>query len=270
MPSQVKRFAIAHGLVVRQPASLRSDDAQREINGIDIDVLVVAAYGLILPQPVLDWPRRGCINIHASLLPRWRGAAPIARAIEAGDTSTGITIMQMEAGLDTGPMLAVERVAIAGRDTAGTLHDRLADVGARLIVETLRELELGKVSATPQPADGVTYAAKIDRAERPIDWRAPALAIDRKIRALWPAPGATASWRGAPVRIVDAIPLAARSSQEPGTVVAVNAAGIDVATGENTLLRVAQLQPAGGRAMPAAAFAAGRALGPGARFDDAG
>ena len=270
MPSKVKRFAIAHALDVRQPASLRSDEGRRELNGIDIDVLVVAAYGLILPQSVLDWPRRGCVNIHASLLPRWRGAAPIARAIEAGDTSTGITIMQMDAGLDTGPMLAVERVSIADRDTAGTLHDRLADVGARLIVETLRELALGKVSATPQPADGITYAAKIDRSERPIDWRAPAVAIDRKIRALSPTPGATTSWRGAPVRMVEALPVAARSSEGPGTVVAVNAAGIDVASGDSTVLRLTQLQPTAGRAMPAAAFAAGRALAPGARFDAAG
>jgi len=269
-PSRVKRFAIAHALDVRQPASLGSDEARRELNAIDVDVLVVAAYGLILPQSVLDWPRRGCINIHASLLPRWRGAAPIARAIEAGDASTGITIMQMDAGLDTGPMLAVEPVPIADRDTAGTLHDRLADVGARLIVETLRGLENGKVRSTPQPAAGVTYATKIDRAERAIDWRAPALAIDRKIRALSPAPGATASWRGAAVRIVEAIPVAARSSERPGTVVAVNAAGIEVACGENTVLRLTQLQPAAGRPMPAAAFAAGRALAPGTRFDEAG
>jgi len=269
-PSQVKRFAIAHALDVRQPASLGSDEARRELNAIDVDVLVVAAYGLILPQSVLDWPRRGCINIHASLLPRWRGAAPIARAIEAGDASTGITIMQMDAGLDTGPMLAVEPVPIADRDTAGTLHDRLADVGARLIVETLQDLENGKVRATPQPAAGVTYATKIDRAERAIDWRAPALAIDRKIRALSPAPGATVSWRGAAVRIVEAIPVAARSNEGPGTVVAVNAAGIDVVCGENTVLRLTQLQPAAGRPMPAAAFAAGRALAPGTRFDEAG
>ena len=178
--------------------------------------------------------------------------------------------MQMDAGLDTGPMLAVEPVLIADRDTAGTLHDRLADVGARLIVETLRDLENGKVRSTPQPAAGVTYATKIDRAERAIDWRAPALAIDRKIRALSPAPGATASWRGAAVRIVEAIPVAARSSERPGTVVAVNAAGIEVACGENTVLRLTQLQPAAGRPMPAAAFAAGRALAPGKRFDEAG
>src|SRR6185369_7203420 len=160
-PSAVKRYATAHGLYVLQPASLRDGGVQAALRAVDLDVLVVAAYGLILPQPVLEWPRRGCVNIHASLLPRWRGAAPIARAIEAGDTSTGITIMQMDAGLDTGAMLAVERVSIADRDTAGTLHDRLADVGARLIVETLRDLENGKVRATPQPAVGVTYATKI-------------------------------------------------------------------------------------------------------------
>jgi len=267
MPSEVKRFAMAHALDVRQPASLRSDEVQRELKSIDVDVLVVAAYGLILPQAVLDWPRRGCVNIHASLLPRWRGAAPIARAIEAGDTSTGITIMQMDAGLDTGPMLARETLSIGDRDTAATLHDRLADVGARLIVETLRALADGKVSATPQPADGVTYAAKIDPGERPIDWSAPADAIDRKIRALSPAPGATASWRGSAVRIVEAIPTSAQSSEPTGTVVAVTASGIDVACGGNTVLRLTHLQPAGGRAMGAAAFAAGRAPALGARFD---
>ena len=270
MQSPVKRFAIAHALDLRQPATLRSAEAQRQLKGIEIDVLVVAAYGLILPQPVLDWPRRGCFNIHASLLPRWRGAAPIARAIEAGDTATGITIMQMDAGLDTGPMLAFERVPIGDRDTAGTLHERLADVGARLIVDTLRTLANGEVAATPQPVEGVTYAAKIERGERPIDWRLTAVAIDRKIRALSPSPGATASWRGSPVRVVAAIPVAARSSEGTGTVVAVTAAGVDVACGEHTVLRFMQLQPAGGRAMPAAAFAAGRALAPGARFDAAG
>jgi methionyl-tRNA formyltransferase len=269
-PSAVKRYAAEHGLALLQPASLRSADTQSARRAVDLDVLVVAAYGLILPQPVLDWPRRGCVNIHASLLPRWRGAAPIARAIEAGDATSGITIMQMDAGLDTGPILSMEQVPIRTGDTAGSLHDRLAEVGARLIVQTLRALERGHVAPSRQPATGVTYAAKIDRSERPVDWSAPAVAIDRKVRALSPAPGATASWRGVPLRIVSAEPVVARADQaEGGTIVAVGAAGIDVACGGGTLLRLVELQPAGGRAMGAAAFAAGRALVPGGRFDAA-
>ena len=267
-PSAVKRYATAHGLYVLQPASLRDGSVQAALRAVDLDVLVVAAYGLILPQAVLHWPRRGCVNIHASLLPRWRGAAPIARAIEAGDMSTGITIMQMEAGLDTGPILSAESVAIAAGETAGALHDRLAAVGARLIVATLRALERGDVTPSAQPAAGVTYAAKIDRGERPVDWSAPAAAIDRKVRALSPAPGATASWRGAALRIVSAGPDASKTQDAlPGTVVAVSASGIDVACGGDTVLRLIELQPAGGRAMTAAAFAAGRAVVPGARFD---
>jgi len=269
-PSAVKRYAAAQGLPVLQPATLRDADTQASLRAVDLDVLVVAAYGLILPQPVLDWPRRGCVNIHASLLPRWRGAAPIARAIEAGDATSGITIMQMDAGLDTGPILSVERVSIDAGDTAGALHDRLADVGARLIVQTLRSMERGAVPSTPQPANGITYAAKIERGERPVDWSAPAVAIDRKVRALSPAPGATASWRGVPLRILSALPAEATARDAPaGTVVAVHASGVDVACGGATLLRLTELQPAGGRAMTAAAFAAGRALVPGARFDAA-
>src|SRR5690349_22912409 len=275
-PSQVKRFAIAHALDVRQPASLGSDEARRELNAIDVDVLVVAAYGLILPQSVLDWPRRGCINIHASLLPRWRGAAPVARAIEAGDTVTGITIMQMDAGLDTGAMLAREEVPIAPRDTAGSLHDRLAEVGARVIVDVLKTLERGgALHGTAQPEDGVTYAAKIERRDRIVHWTATATEIDRKVRALSPAPGAVAAWRGTPFRIIDAEPVSseradadesARCASECGVVLALDEAGIEVRCGANTRLRLRALQPAGGRAMPANAFAIGRGIIAGARF----
>jgi methionyl-tRNA formyltransferase len=273
-PSAVKRVAIAHALPVAQPHSLRAAQVVAELRAIDLDVLVVAAYGLILPQDVLQWPRSGCVNIHASLLPRWRGAAPIARAIEAGDAQTGITVMQMDAGLDTGPVIVREPMPIALRDTAGTLHDRLAALGARLIVETIDRLEReGSVASVPQPSDGVTYAAKIDGAERRIDWAQSADAIDRKVRALTPAPGAVAHWQGTPVKVVAAIPLHAEvapaaAAAPAGTIVAVGGEGIDVVCAGGSRLRLTQLQPAGGRPMGAAAFAAGRAIAAGGRFDD--
>ena len=270
-PSPVKRYALTHALRVEQPASLKGADVQSALRDVELDVLVVAAYGLILPQPVLDWPRRGCLNIHASLLPRWRGAAPIARALEAGDTVTGITIMRMDAGLDTGPMLRRESIPIAAAETAGTLHDRLASLGARLIVETLRLMERDAVGdATPQPATGVTYAAKIDRAERRIDWTASAPVLDRKVRAFSPAPGATAAWRGTAFRIVAATVLDSDSGDPaPGSVVRVTRAGIDVACGAHTTLRLTAVQPAGGRAMTAAAFAAGRGVVAGTPLESA-
>jgi methionyl-tRNA formyltransferase len=268
-PSPVKRYAHAHALRVEQPASLKAADVQAALRDVELDVLVVAAYGLILPQPVLDWPRRGCLNIHASLLPRWRGAAPIARAIEAGDMVTGITIMRMDAGLDTGPVLRRESLPITAAETAGTLHDRLAALGARLIVETLRLIENdASVEAMPQPAAGVSYAAKIDRAERRVDWTSTATVLDRKVRALSPAPGATAAWRGTAFRIVAAmVPGSASGAAAPGTVVRVIPAGIDVACGALTTLRLTAVQPAGGRAMTAAAFAAGRGVVAGVQFD---
>jgi methionyl-tRNA formyltransferase len=268
VPSPVKRFALAHALRVEQPPSLTHADVQSALRDVELDVLVVAAYGLILPQPVLDWPRRGCLNIHASLLPRWRGAAPIARALEAGDAVTGITIMRMDAGLDTGPMLRRESIPVAAAETAGTLHDRLATLGARMIVETLRLIEQdGVVEATPQPATGVTYAAKIDRAERRIDWTETATVLDRKVRAFSPAPGATAAWGGSAVRIVAAtVPNSQSGDPAPGTVVRVTRAGIDVACGAHTTLRLTAVQPAGGRAMTAAAFAAGRGVVAGVPF----
>jgi len=270
-PSPVKRYALAHALRVEQPASLKGADVQSALRDVELDVLVVAAYGLILPQPVLEWPRRGCLNIHASLLPRWRGAAPIARALEAGDTVSGITIMRMDAGLDTGPMLRRASIPIAADETAGTLHDRLATLGARLVVETLRLIaDDAVVEATPQPATGVTYAAKIDRAERRIDWTATATALDRKIRALSPAPGATAAWRGTAFRIVAAtVGNSESGAPAPGTVVRVTRAGIDVACGAHTTLRLTAVQPAGGRAMTAAAFAAGRGVAAGVSFETA-
>ena len=270
--SAVKRYAVAHALHVEQPSSLKAPDVQSALFPIELDVLVVAAYGLILPQAVLAWPRQGCLNIHASLLPRWRGAAPFARAIEAGDATTGVTIMQMESGLDTGPMIRQEALSIAADETAGTLHDRLARVGARLVVETLGTLEReGRIDSVPQPDAGVTYAKKLGRSDRPIDWTADAVAIDRKVRALSPEPGATASWQGAPFEVATVQALEARNDVEhsSGTVVAVTARGIDVACGDRSRLRLLTLQPAGGRRMPASAFAAGRGVVEGARFGPA-
>jgi methionyl-tRNA formyltransferase len=269
--SPVKRYAVAHGLRVEQPAGLKGSDVQAMLDDVGLDVLVVAAYGLILPQPVLDRPRHGCFNIHASLLPRWRGAAPIARAIEAGDAVTGITIMRMDAGLDTGPMLRREPIGIAPDETAGTLHHRLATLGARLIVETLRQIDRdGAIAATPQPATGVTYAAKISRAERRIDWTASATVLDRKVRALSPAPGATAAWGETAFQIVAAaVGDSGSEGRPPGTVARISRAGIDVACGSNTTLRLSAVQPAGGRVMTAAAFAAGRGIAAGALLETA-
>ena len=186
-PSPVKVLALAHGIPVDQPPTLREAVARASLAAAAPDVLVVAAYGLILPQEVLDIPRLGCLNIHASLLPRWRGAAPIQRAIEAGDAETGITIMRMDAGLDTGPMLLRAAVPIGPAETGGTLHDRLADVGARLVVEALDRL--ADLPAMPQPAEGVTYAKKIGKAEGLLDWGRPAAELERRIRAFDPFPG---------------------------------------------------------------------------------
>jgi len=266
--SPVKRFASERGLRVEQPASLRQETAVSALRDIPLDVLVVAAYGLILPQSVLDWPRYGCLNIHASLLPRWRGAAPVVRAIEAGDTASGITIMQMDAGLDTGPIVAAVALDVAARETAGSLTERLADLGAQTIVETLEALARdGKLDATPQPAEGATYAAKVARADALLDWAHCAPALDRRIRAMAPSPGALAGWRGKPVKIHAALAMRATAHAEAGTIVAVGAQGIDIACGNATMLRVTELQPAAGKSMPAHAFAAGHRVVPGERFE---
>jgi len=255
---------------VLQPASLKREEDRGEVLGTPLDVLVVAAYGLILPPVVLAWPRVGCLNIHASRLPRWRGAAPIARAIEAGDTVTGITIMQMDAGLDTGPMLAAAEVAIADEDTAATLHDKLAGAGAALIVEVVGRLARGEhLAATPQPEAGATYARKIERSDAALDWRLPAAVLARRVRAFDPVPGAFASLGGVPVKAASARPTAGRADAQPGTVLAIGDEGIDVACAPGEALRIASLKPAGGRWMSAAAFAAGRGVRPGTRFDAA-
>jgi methionyl-tRNA formyltransferase len=276
-PSPVKQFALEHGMAVAQPRSLRldgkyPDDAQAAKAAIEAaraDVMVVAAYGLILPKWVLDMPRLGCMNIHASLLPRWRGAAPIHRAIEAGDAQTGVTIMQMDEGLDTGDMLLAEKIAIADSDTTGTLHDKLASLGGRLIVEALEIAACGGLTRTPQPEQGVTYANKIDKAEATVDWTQPADVIARRVRAFNPAPGATATLRGETVKLWRASAIPGRGSVAPGTVVAVDERGIGVACGDGARLEITELQRAGGKRLPASDFVRGFEVEPGMRFEPA-
>jgi methionyl-tRNA formyltransferase len=264
--SPVKLEAARRGLPLAQPRTLRDPDAVAGLRAVPLDVLVVAAYGLILPPDVLDWPRHGGLNIHASLLPRWRGAAPIERAIEAGDRMTGITIMQMDAGLDTGPVVAAHELAIHPRETSGALRARLAALGAEAIVEALSRLDReGALAAAAQPSVGVTHARKIERDEARIDWRASAAAIDRRVRAFEPEPGAFTLDGAERIKVRSSLALGGGSSAAPGTVVAAGAQGIDVACGEGTL-RIVELQPAGGRRMGAAAYLAGRSLAPGHRL----
>lgn len=274
-PSPVKQFALERQIEVAQPRSLRLDGkypedaaaARAALESAGIDVMVVAAYGLILPQWVLDLPRLGCLNIHASLLPRWRGAAPIHRAIEAGDAETGVTIMQMDAGLDTGAMLLEERVRIAPDDTTATLHDKLAGLGGRLIVEALEIAACGGFRPRPQPAEGVTYAHKIEKTEAAIAWSLPADAIERRIRAFDPFPGASGQLRGETVKLWRARALMqGRGSVAPGTIVAIDEHGIGVACGEGRL-EVTELQRPGGKRLAAADFLRGFPLAPGDRFE---
>ncbi|KAF1048242.1 methionyl-tRNA formyltransferase [Xylophilus sp.] len=271
--SPVKQFALDHGIAVAQPRSLRLDGkhpddaaaARAALVAAQADAMVVAAYGLILPQWVLDLPARGCLNIHASLLPRWRGAAPIHRAIEAGDAETGVTIMQMDAGLDTGDMLLEERTAIRADDTTATLHDRLAALGARLVVEALEIAACGRLQPVPQPAEGVTYARKIEKAEARIDWQLPAAAIARRVRAFDPFPGpAFAAPGGEAVKVWAARAEAGDAAAAPGTVLSADADGVRVQCGGGTALRATLLQRAGGRRLPAGDFLRGFTLGAGA------
>ncbi len=247
--SPVQRRAEALGLPVRSPVNFREEGERAAFAALGAEVAVVAAYGLILPRAVLAAPARGCLNIHASLLPRWRGAAPIQRAIMAGDAETGISIMAMEAGLDTGPVLLREALPIGPRDTAGTLHDRLGALGARLIVEALAGLD-GLVPV-PQPEDGVTYAAKIDKAEARVDWRRPAVEVDRLIRGLAPAPGAWAEIGGERVKLLLSAP--AEGAGPPGTVLD---ARLAVACGEGAV-RLLTVQRAGRGPVEADAFLRG-------------
>jgi methionyl-tRNA formyltransferase len=270
--SPVKRRALELGLVVHQPASFKTAEACETLEALQLDALVVVAYGLILPPAALALPRWGCINIHASLLPRWRGAAPIQRAILAGDCETGVTIMQMEAGLDTGPMLASRLERIGLRDTAQTLHDRLARVGAELIDETLLALAGAGVKAVPQPALGVTYAEKINKSEARIQWQQTAGQISRQVRAFNPRPVAETRLDGQQLRIWDAEAVDshfAKSGDDapPGTVLSASQEGIDVACGTG-ILRVHKLQLQGRNPLSAQEFLRGQRLN-GARFEGA-
>jgi methionyl-tRNA formyltransferase len=262
--SPVKTLALASGIEVFQPPTLRDPAAQERLRSYGAEAMIVAAYGLILPQAVLDLPRFGCINIHASLLPRWRGAAPIQRALLAGDGETGVCIMQMDAGLDTGPVLHSERLPMAADETAATLHDKLAELGARLIVEALDKMPLAPCS---QPILGVTYAAKIEKAEAVLDWRLPALQLARQVRAFNPFPGAVARLQGNPVKVWRA-EVDAAAMGEAGTVIAADKRGIVVACGEGAL-RLTELQKAGGKRLAVAQFLAGTPVAAGSDFDPA-
>jgi methionyl-tRNA formyltransferase len=261
--SPVKALALASGIEVFQPQTLKDAAAQQRLRAFGAEAMIVVAYGLILPPPVLDLFRSGCINIHASLLPRWRGAAPIQRAILAGDTETGVCIMQMEAGLDTGPLLLAESLHIAEDDTAATLHDKLAALGARLIVNALERLPL---LPRPQPEEGVSYAAKIEKAEAWLDWRLPAVQLARQVRAFNPFPGAATRLRGSPIKIWQAEAMVA--SGAPGAIVASDRHGIVVTCGQGAL-RLTELQKAGGKRLSVAHFLAGTSIVPGLSFDQA-
>ncbi len=258
--SAVKQVAQQHGLPVLQPQGLRlggrhAADAQAAHDALAVaraDVMVVAAYGLILPPSVLDLPRLGCLNIHASLLPRWRGAAPIQRAIEAGDAQTGITLMQMDAGLDTGPMLLTRALPITADDTAATLHDKLADLGAALVVEGLGGLAAGQLLPTPQPQAGVTYAAKIDKREARLDWSRPAVELERRLRAFTPWPGGDFTLADGTVIKVGAAQLA-EGAGPPGEVLVADRDGVLVACGQGAL-RLMRLQRPSAAMQPAAAL----------------
>jgi methionyl-tRNA formyltransferase len=262
--SPVKTLATLLGLPVHQPASFKSPETLEILRSLELDALVVVAYGLILPPAALQCPRLGCINIHASLLPRWRGAAPIQRAVLAGDSNTGVTIMRMDAGLDTGPMLAAREIAIGADDTAKTLHDRLARLGAELIGETLNALGQGRVREQPQPSEGVTYAEKITKAEALIDWRQDAVQISRRVRAFNPWPIAETRLDAVQLRIWDAQMLGAAPTREPGSVLAATPAGIDVACGRG-VLRILRLQLAGRKPLVPGEFLKAQRLD-GARF----
>ncbi|MDZ3822484.1 MAG: methionyl-tRNA formyltransferase [Pseudoxanthomonas sp.] len=256
--SPVKRRALAAGIEVRQPQGLRDPETRAALAALAPDLMVVVAYGLILPRAVLAIPRHGCWNIHASLLPRWRGAAPIQRALEAGDARTGVCLMQMAAGLDTGPVLLTRQTAIGDEDTGQSLHDRLAVLGAEVLAEGLAALAAGTLpAAVPQDDGAATHAAKLDKAESLLDWARPAAELARKVRAFEPWPGTEAELAGERVRVWRAQALAQAHQAPPGTVLGASRDGIDVACGEG-VLRLTGLQRAGGRRVDAGAWLNGR------------
>jgi methionyl-tRNA formyltransferase len=283
--SPVKQFALDHSIDIAQPRSLRLDGkfpeeaaaAKAQIEASEADVMIVAAYGLILPQWVLDVPRLGCLNIHASLLPRWRGAAPIHRALQAGDAETGITIMQMDAGLDTGDMLLIEKHSITANETTTGLHDKLAALGGQMVVHAVELAARGALMRTPQPSEGITYAHKIDKSEAAIDWQSSALHIERKIRAFTPSPGCSGVLHGEVVKVCAAQFLSVADYQKSssylsidrlaGTIDLSNAHSMDVLCGENSVLRITELQRAGGKRLNAAEFFRGFSCTTGDRFE---
>jgi methionyl-tRNA formyltransferase len=264
--SAVKAFALERGLRVHQPATLKSEDQAATLRALQPDALIVIAYGLILPKSILSIPRYGCINVHASLLPRWRGAAPIQRAIEAGDVKTGVTIMQMDEGLDTGAMLAKAETPIGDDDTAATLHDRLAELGGRLLVETLARLARGELTPQAQDNAQASYAAKLKKEEARLDWNADAGRLARRVRAFNPWPVAHTTLDGQTLRLWQAhAESGAPASQPPGSVLSADAEGVRVqcATG---VLRITRLQPEGGKVLDARAFLNGRPVPAGTRL----
>ncbi len=258
-PSPVKQAALELGLRVAQPEKLRNNaEALQMLKEVDADVMVVAAYGLILPQDVLDTPKHGCLNIHASLLPRWRGAAPIQRAIEAGDAETGVCIMQMDIGLDTGDVVSEHRYTIQPTDTANEVHDALMNLGAAAIVADLQQLKTeGRLKSVKQPEEGVTYAQKLSKEEARINWNESAAVIERKIRAFNPVPAAWVEYQGKPMKIWRAEVVAQQG--RAGEVLSCSADGLVVACGENAL-KITELQPSGSKRMPIEAFAAGHKI----------
>jgi methionyl-tRNA formyltransferase len=266
IPSQVKQLALAHQLEVFQPQSLRQSEVQTKLESIAADVMIVAAYGLIIPASILALPKYGCINIHASLLPRWRGAAPIQRALLAGDAVSGITIMQMDEGLDTGAILMQQSIPIHNQETAATLHDKLAQLGSELIVDALKKIASQSIAAVPQPKDGATYAAKINKEEAMINWSQSNIEVDRLIRAFNPVPGAVTNYQSAPVKIWQA-QLATGKKAKPGEITEISSKGITVACGTGSICLEA-LQRAGGKKISAQAFCSGSNLQVGEIFGD--
>ena len=265
-PSPIKKLAMAHDSAIFQPHSLRSEDQIQQLQSLDIDLMVVTAYGLILPQSVLDIPRLGCVNVHASLLPRWRGAAPIQRAIEAGDQRSGVTLMQMELGLDSGPVLAESTIDITPEDTGGSLHDRLSTLGGQLLSENLRSIETQTLVALPQNPDQVCYAHKLNKAESALDLKDAAQTLERKIRAFDPWPGTTLRLNSQTLKILNATTAQGDALAPIGAVVNVDRDGIAIQTGKG-LLNLKRLQKPGGKPMPVSAFLNGTPLLAGMTFD---